>query len=456
MYRRILAAVVLLALEAAASPAFAEQQPLYRIFLRDGTSLVSYGEYARMADRVVFSLPVGALEPAPQLQMVSILESTVDWGKTEEYTESVRTRRYFETRGEHDFALLSSQVATALNDVAHSKDPAIRLAAAEEARKKLAEWPRQNYGYRAADIAQLLWLFDDVVSELRAAAGLSRYDVTLYAHTVPPAPRELLPPPDFHASIEQALTVARITKDTGERLSLLRAVAAALDPNDPAEWKAARHAEAVAELAAEERISRSYAELISRAVASASARSQQADVMGLQALIRQVLEADDRLGRLRPQETSALLTLLDTRLEDARQLRLARDAFQMRAGVLRAYRTRVDASIRHLSRASRSIEAIRELAGPAPRSLAALESRVHTAGRLLARVKPPHEAADGHAMLKTAISMAVRAAATRRKAISSGDMAVAWEASSAAAGALLMFEQAVQEINRQTSFPRLR
>jgi hypothetical protein len=59
-------------------------------------------------------------------------------------------------------------------------------------------------------------------------------------------------------------------------------------------------------------------------------------------------------------------------------------------------------------------------------------------------------------MLKTAISMAARAAATRRKAISSGDMAVAWEASSAAAGALLMFEQAVQEINRQTSFPRLR
>jgi hypothetical protein len=32
---------------------------LYRIFLRDGSTIVSYGEFARVSDRVVVSLPVG-------------------------------------------------------------------------------------------------------------------------------------------------------------------------------------------------------------------------------------------------------------------------------------------------------------------------------------------------------------------------------------------------------------
>ena len=32
---------------------------LFRIFLRDGSSAVSYGEYARLDDEVVFSMPLG-------------------------------------------------------------------------------------------------------------------------------------------------------------------------------------------------------------------------------------------------------------------------------------------------------------------------------------------------------------------------------------------------------------
>mgnify|MGYP001226093466 CR=1 FL=1 len=42
------------------------QAPLYRIFLGQGDDLVSYGEYVRVDDRVVFSLPLcsnGSLLP---------------------------------------------------------------------------------------------------------------------------------------------------------------------------------------------------------------------------------------------------------------------------------------------------------------------------------------------------------------------------------------------------------
>src|SRR5512134_3377477 len=134
-----LAAVVALCAWCSAASVFASEKYLYRIFLQDGTTLVSYGEYARVENRVVFSIPVGAAEPA--LQLVSIADSAVDWHRTEEDAQAVRARRYAETRGEEDFAALSAHVARALNEVVHTKDPAQRLALALEARGNLAEWP---------------------------------------------------------------------------------------------------------------------------------------------------------------------------------------------------------------------------------------------------------------------------------------------------------------------------
>ena len=47
---------------------------------------MSYGDVARVADRVVFSIPVGAVAgPAPELHLVNIAESIVDWARTDRY-----------------------------------------------------------------------------------------------------------------------------------------------------------------------------------------------------------------------------------------------------------------------------------------------------------------------------------------------------------------------------------
>ena len=40
-------------------PAYADTATLFRVFLNNGTAVVSYGEYARVGDRVVFSMPHG-------------------------------------------------------------------------------------------------------------------------------------------------------------------------------------------------------------------------------------------------------------------------------------------------------------------------------------------------------------------------------------------------------------
>ena len=122
---------------------------LYRVFLHGGTALVSYGEFARVGDRVVLSIPIGELSDTPTLQLVSIPQSTVDWERTDRYAAAVRARRYGETRGEADFALLGARVVEALNLISLT---AIRRAGSRWRRKhvhNLARWPADNFGYRA-------------------------------------------------------------------------------------------------------------------------------------------------------------------------------------------------------------------------------------------------------------------------------------------------------------------
>ena len=70
------------ALTAFARPAAAagDDATLLRVFLRDGKTLVSYGELARVGDRVIFSMPTGPL-PNPPLHLVNLPADWVDWKK---------------------------------------------------------------------------------------------------------------------------------------------------------------------------------------------------------------------------------------------------------------------------------------------------------------------------------------------------------------------------------------
>jgi hypothetical protein len=87
-------ALAVFAFVLAASTAAADSESvLYRVFLVDGSSLVSYGEFARVADRVVLSIPIGDVAQSPALQLVSIPDSSVDWERTDRYSNAVRAKR---------------------------------------------------------------------------------------------------------------------------------------------------------------------------------------------------------------------------------------------------------------------------------------------------------------------------------------------------------------------------
>ena len=85
--------------------AAADDVTLLRVFLTDGTALVSYGEPARVDDRVVFSMPTAA-PPNPPLHLVNLAASRVDWERTNRYAEAARAAQYINTQAASDYAAL--------------------------------------------------------------------------------------------------------------------------------------------------------------------------------------------------------------------------------------------------------------------------------------------------------------------------------------------------------------
>ena len=78
------------------------------------------------------------------------------------------------------------------------------------------------------------------------------------------------------------------------------------------------------------------------------------------------------------------------------------------------------------------------------------------ARRRLEWITPPAELEAAHGLFGAAFLMARRAASTRQNALSSKDVKLARDASSAAAGALMLSDRAAQELDRLTTTPRNR
>ncbi|HYE85841.1 MAG TPA: hypothetical protein VEA16_05770, partial [Vicinamibacterales bacterium] len=208
----------------------AASRVLFRVFLSDGRVLSSYGEWARLDDRVIFSMPTQLTREPVELHLITIPSQRVDWPRTERYAESVRAAAYAATRGDADFAAFSRDVAKALNAVADIQDPRVRLATAERARQQLADWPASHYGYRVEEVREALGTLDEVIAQLRVGVGITRFDLSLSANAPlaePPPPP--LPPPTDAELAEQFVAAASIADTPAERVGLLQTVMRLLD-----------------------------------------------------------------------------------------------------------------------------------------------------------------------------------------------------------------------------------
>ncbi|RPJ64258.1 MAG: hypothetical protein EHM24_23330 [Acidobacteria bacterium] len=430
--------------------------PLFRVILNDGTALVSYGEYSRVGDRVVFSMPLGDPSLA-RLQLVNLPAAAVNWESTERYAEATRYAQYVATRAEADYAVLTGQVAEALQAIAITAAPSRRLEIAEQIRRYLSGWPAAHYGYRSRDVREMEALLDETISGLRASAGVQQFDLSLVAMVEPPTmPR--LPDPSPAQSIEQAMVAARVADVPAERMTLLRAVIALIDEDHaqlPGDWARRAKESAKATLEAELQAEKKYADLSKSVLQAASRAAASADVRGVTKAMDRLRSRDARLGGKRPDEVRALMAALEDKLDAARRLRLMRDQWTLRSQAFEQYRRDVAPGVRGLQDLRDRLEDIRSLAGPGVADLPSLASRFERVYRQLAVVKPPPEMAAAHATLLSAADLGVQAVRARSKAALNGDVAAAWDASAAASGSVMMLAQALQRIEVLSRPPEL-
>ncbi len=443
------AAVVALALvvvhpglgEAGDGPPAAPASPMYRLFLRDGSSVATVGEFARTGDRVVVTIGLG-----DRLTMTSVPAAQVDWPRTDRYTDTIRGAHYAATRGEADFAAMSAVVARTLSDVAITPGRTAQLALAERARRQLADWPREHYGYRADEVRQTLALLDEVIAGLRAATGQTAFDVALVANVLPPPPEPMLPPPSLQDAIEQALRLSMLAAPGAERTALAMEARAALAAAPAAPWSTAARTRADRLVDTERRVDGRYAALTQATVRALDRPGRTHDVAGLLRVRSRVVERDAVLGHARPDAVVGLLALVDARLDAARRLQLARDHWAGRVPALRRYRREVAPWLELLAEHRRTLDEIRALSGPSTDRLSAFNLGLARLAPLLKTVGVPGDARAAHAAMLGAIGLAETASRARARAIETQSLPVAWEASAAAAGALQMAERAARDL----------
>ena len=458
-----LARVVVIALVVSLAPravSAAADVTLFRLYLTDGSALVSYGEFARLEDQVIFSMPAGGPSEQPRLHVVSLPSTSIDWVRTEQYAAAARYQHYAATQGEEDFQALSNEVARLLNDIALSTDRPRALAIAQQARRTLSDWPKSHYGYRQRDVREIIGLLDEAIAGLTATGGGRSFELSLVVDDATPA--ATLPVygmPTTHEQLDALFRVATMTKRATERVALYQSALTML--NDPSSTLASIESVRLRQVAEDQihqeaAVDRRYEQLLQRLTAIAGKAAARAEVANVQRVLGRISTEDERLGRKRSEAVQALRAQIEAQLEAARQLRLLRDQWMIRRALYRQYERSIASQMLQLVNVEPSLEAIRRLEGPAPDRLAALRSKLSGGAERLQRLSTPDVLRSTHELIVSAWRFAEQAVNTRFAAIASGNVTTAWEASSAAAGALMMLSRAQQEIRNLVDPPRLR
>jgi hypothetical protein len=431
---------------------------LFRVFFANGTSIVSYGELARVGDQVIVSMPVGGSPVDPTLHAVTLPSHLIDWPRTEAYATSARYQHYVATRAEADYQRLTDEVATLLNAIALSTDRARAIALAEQARLTLADWPRSHFGYRQHDVRDLVGLLDASISRLRTGALANRFEVSLVAMAEPIETEPMAVMPTGREQLEQIIRVLGLTTSARDRVALMQTGLALLADRgttitgmDIASIRRAFEGQ----LLGEESVDRRYAKFSQEVIASAARAAEAGRIADVQRVLNEIPIRDQRLGSRRPEVVEALTGTVRAQLDSARRLRLLRDQWTLRQSLFREYARSVGSEVTQLTKARPLLEAIRNLEGPAPAQLAALRTRLSGGALRLQRLVIPQYLQATHDLLVGAWRFAESAVNGRSEAVSSGNVPAAWQASSAAAGALMMLSRAEQEIRALREPPKL-
>jgi hypothetical protein len=417
----------------------------YRVFLDNGQALPSYGEPTEVGERLIFHLIVGTPASLQWIELMSLPRSAIDLERTNRYTRAMRAAQYGATRGDVEYAAMGAEVARALDQLAAIPDPRRRLELAQEARRRLLDWSRDHFDYRAADIQELSGLFDEVINQLQVATGAPELSFELVAGRGSVALVEpLMPPPSLRESIELALSAADAADSGTERVSVLRTAAAAASTADA---DAGRLRELInRRLADETKANDAYAALSKAIVERAEAARKRGDAPAVSRLQHELARRDRQLGQRRPAEVAAVAWHLTHAYGAALEVRRQLEDYRQRRPRLQEYERRVRPILSGIERLAPILGELREARTVSPTDAREAEAALDGLVAALARVEPPGALAAGHATLDSALRMA-REACVRRWRMQAGNrLAMSREASAAAAGALLLAAQARSDL----------
>ena len=394
----------------------------------------------------------------PHLHTATLPASAIDWARTDRHAASTRYQRYAQTRAEEDFLRLSDGIAAVLNEVLLTTDRTRALEVAQQARARLAEWPRGRYGYRQQDVREILSFLDEVISDLRAAVGMTSFNVALVAMTPDIVMEPLATMPSLREQIDQVFRVVSLTERPSERVALFQTALLLLDevgavilPTIAATLR--RLAETG--IREEQVVDAGYRELARRLMTVATCGAARARVGDVQRVLNQIPREDVRLGRRRPEMVQALRASVQAQLDAAQRLRLLRDQWAIRRSLYRDYERSVGAQLLQLVKSRPALEAIRRLDGPTPDALLTLQAKLRGGAEQLARIQPPVDLRRAHDLIVGAWRFAENAVTGRYKAARVASDTTAWEASSTAAGVLLLLSRVQQEIRELLEPPQL-
>jgi hypothetical protein len=429
---RVLVVAAMLA-GGAARAAAETTAPVFRVFLKDGTALACWGEYAQVGDQLVLTLPVGS-GARRAYEFLSLPVSSIDMPRTERYAEAVRAAQFAATRGAAEYAELRDRLAKQLAAIPLLPDNGERIAAAESARQQLLDWANTSHGYRAAEVHNLLKTFEATIIDLRVAAGEPRFSINMTAGVSPPAPPRLRAAPGAAETVALALRAASATADEEVRKAILRrarSVAASLG-GEPGKAMRAAVAE---QIKVEARLDSLYRWLRTDVARHAERFVDEGDTRGIEALRQRVASTDRRWGRRRPAQVTGLLASLDAYYEAAAEHRLVLDQWESMRAELVAYQKQVAPLVAELDGLRPLLAAINDLASTPLTDLVRAEEHTGSMITTLGRVPAPSAAAPAHDLLARAIERADAAVRTRHTAVTTRQLPVAREAAAAAADA---------------------
>ncbi len=133
----------------------------------------------------------------------------MDVERTSRYAEAMRAALYAATRGEADYAAITEEVERALAQLTAIEDPKKRLELAEEAKRRLCDLVARSTTLPGRRHPGARGVFDEVIAELRVAAGESQFSLDL-RRVRPPVSSRSLPLPTLRESIALALAAAAV------------------------------------------------------------------------------------------------------------------------------------------------------------------------------------------------------------------------------------------------------